>query len=105
MRTTYISLLFFTCFTLCFTQPFQRNALRNSCTINGVPLTLPFAGGINGPNHQFFDAEGDGDYDLFVFDQDITLDFYKNDGTRFSPDFRLATAEFIMHLICGFVSV
>ncbi|MEK7263879.1 MAG: T9SS type A sorting domain-containing protein [Bacteroidota bacterium] len=61
-----------------------------------MPLTLPFAGGINGPNHQFFDAEGDGDYDLFVFDQDITLDFYKNDGTRFSPDFRLATAEFML---------
>jgi hypothetical protein len=35
------------------------------------------------------DIDGDGDYDLVVLDNDLTVDFYRNEGTRFVPNFRL----------------
>jgi hypothetical protein len=77
-------------------QPFQREANSISCTINGTNVALPFAGGINAPNHQYFDVDGDGDYDLFIFDSDLSLDFYRNIGNASSAEFQLATGEFFL---------
>ncbi|MBM4165349.1 MAG: T9SS type A sorting domain-containing protein [Ignavibacteria bacterium] len=75
-------------------QPFQREAHSITCTISGNALALPFTGGINAPNHQFFDVDGDNDFDMFIFDSDLTLDFYRNTGTSSFPQFQLATGEF-----------
>jgi len=76
-----------------FAQPFERIANAPECSINGVQLALPFSGGVNNPNHQFFDADGDGDFDLFLFEGNQSLDYYRNDGSSITPDFQLATGE------------
>ncbi len=56
---------------------------------NGVSISLPFAGGVNSPNHQFLDIDGDGDLDLFVLDVNPPVELYRNEGTVTSPDYKL----------------
>ena len=87
--------LFALCSSLCalssplFAQPFARQVEPFPVQANGSPIALPFAGGVNSPVHQFVDIDGDGDYDLFVFDNDLGVDFYRNEGTRLAPNFKL----------------
>ena len=40
------------------------------------------------------DLDGDGDLDLLVGESSGTLNYYRNDGTRAGPDFRLVSDEF-----------
>ena len=54
-------------------------------------MIQPFIGGINTPQHEFIDVDGDGDLDLFIFDNDLHVDYYRNEGTARVPDFRLCT--------------
>ncbi len=70
-------------------QPFVRQVDAIPVQASGQPLALPFAGGINSPTQQFVDIDGDGDLDLFILDNDLTVDFYRNEGTRFTPNFKL----------------
>ncbi len=59
---------------------------------DGVPFTIgavnsvnPFNGGIDIPRYQFTDIDNDSDLDLFIFDKDTTLNFYKNMGSASTP--------------------
>jgi hypothetical protein len=70
-------------------QPFLRQTDGIPFQINGVPVRLPLAGGVNSPNHQFVDIDGDTDFDLFVFDNDLHVDFYRNEGSPSVADYRL----------------
>lgn len=70
-------------------QPFVRHVEPFPVRANGALIALPFAGGVNSPQHHFADIDNDGDADLFVFDVDLTVDFYRNEGTRFAPAFKL----------------
>ncbi|MBI5471182.1 MAG: T9SS type A sorting domain-containing protein [Ignavibacteriae bacterium] len=72
-----------------FAQPFERQVEPFAVIAGGTPIPLPFAGGYNSPQHQFADIDGDADLDLFVFDIDQAVDFYRNEGTRFSPLYRM----------------
>lgn len=63
-------------------------------TISGISSISPFSGGIDVPRYQFADIDGDGDLDLFIFDKDTTLNFYKNEGTPTSHFFRLNTTRY-----------
>ncbi len=70
-------------------QPFSRHVESIPVVVNGAPLVLPFGGGVNSPQHQFVDIDSDGDLDLFVLDVDPPVEFYRNEGTRFAPLYRL----------------
>ncbi|MER3524870.1 MAG: hypothetical protein C4326_12675 [Ignavibacteria bacterium] len=70
-------------------QPFHRETEGIPVRINGAIVDLPFAGGMNSPNHQFVDIDSDGDLDIFVLDTDPPLEFYRNEGTRNAPRFAL----------------
>lgn len=63
-------------------------------TINGNNSLSPFNGGIEIPRYQFIDIDGDSDVDLFIFDRDTTLNFYKNDGTPTAPIYRLFSTRY-----------
>ncbi len=69
-------------------QPYSRQVEGIPVQINAANVALPFAGGVNSPNHQFVDIDTDGDFDLFVLDVDPPVEFYRNEGTRFAPNFK-----------------
>lgn len=75
-------------------QPMRREIVPFPVTMGSELVQLPFAGGINTPNHDFVDIDGDGDLDLFLFDNDLYQDFYRNEGTRFAPSFMLEPNAF-----------
>lgn len=70
-------------------QPFIRSVEPFTVTEHGTALAVPCAGGINSPLHQFVDIDGDGDVDLFVFDVDFSMNYYRNEGTPLQPIFKL----------------
>jgi hypothetical protein len=92
LRTILLLLATATCAG--FAQPFMREVEPFPVAAGGSAITLPFTGGINSPLHQFVDIDGDGDYDLFIFDNDLNIDFYRNEGTQLSPRFTLRTGLF-----------
>src|SRR5512143_1995092 len=61
-------------------QPFTRLLAEVPVTVDGSVLPQPFSGGLNAPQHEFADLDGDGDLDLVVFDVDGAVDFYRNEG-------------------------
>ncbi len=80
----------------CLAQPYVHQVDAIPVNVLGLPLALPFAGGINSPTHQFVDIDGDGDKDLIVLDNDLAVDFYRNEGTRFNPDFKLRNGLIVL---------
>jgi FG-GAP-like repeat/Secretion system C-terminal sorting domain len=64
-------------------------------SINSVTPQSPFNGGIEIPRYQFTDIDGDNDLDLFIFDKDTTLNFYRNEGNASSPLFRLNSVRYM----------
>ncbi len=85
--------LLLNCFVLSFAlaQPFLRQVDAIPVTANGSPIALPFAGGVDSPMHQFVDIDGDGDFDLFVLDNDLVATFYRNEGTPSVANYKLRT--------------
>ncbi len=77
-------------------QPFTRVIEGIPVTVNGNQLAQPFAGGINAPNHQFVDIDGDNDLDLFILDNDLYLDFYRNGGSSSVANFKLRPHDIAM---------
>ncbi len=62
--------------------------------INGLTCINPFNGGLEVPRYQFTDMDNDSDLDLFIYDKDTTLNFYRNEGTTTAPLFRLNTTRY-----------
>lgn len=73
------------------TQTFERVLSGIPVTVDSVDLTSPFTGGIDAPQHQFVDIDGDADLDLYVFDRDGIVDFYRNTGSGSAHNFLFDT--------------
>lgn len=63
--------------------------------VHGNESMTPFNGGIDDARMQFLDIDGDGLLDLFTFDKDTTLYFYKNTGTPQNAKFTLISKKFL----------
>ncbi|CAN5488522.1 hypothetical protein BH10BAC5_BH10BAC5_26530 [soil metagenome] len=77
---------------------FSQNLLQkyDGITFNlptGVSMA-PFNGGIDNARFQFIDIDNDGLLDLFTYDKDTTLYFYKNIGTPSNANFKLITQHY-----------
>lgn len=83
-------------------QSFRREIDGIPVTTSGAAAAQPFAGGINTPNHQFVDIDGDGDFDLFILDNDGYVDFYRNRGTAASPRFVLEPGSAVLPSFMSF---
>ena len=62
-------------------------------TATGLSMA-PFNGGIDNARIQFVDIDADGKLDLFAFDRDTTLNYYKNVGTSTEPYYKLISTRF-----------
>lgn len=69
---------------------------------DGIPFhtptglsSAPFNGGMDNGRIQFVDIDTDGKLDLFVFDRDTTLNYYKNVGTSSLPSYKLVSTRFL----------
>jgi len=62
--------------------------------VNGSTCINPFNGGLETPRYQFADIDGDSDLDLFIYDKDTTLNFYRNEGSSSSGFFRLVSTRY-----------
>ncbi len=62
--------------------------------MSGSSSYAPFNGGMNNARYQFVDIDGDNDLDLFTFDSDTSLYFYKNTGNAQIADYKLVSMRF-----------
>jgi len=92
MKRIFLGLLFITAGL--FAQNLHQRFDGINFTINGNSSVNPFNGGIEIPRYQFVDIDGDNDVDLFIFDRDTTLNFYKNEGTPTAPLFKLFSTRY-----------
>ncbi|HMT10530.1 MAG TPA: VCBS repeat-containing protein, partial [Ignavibacteria bacterium] len=62
--------------------------------VDGNTCVNPFNGGLETPRYQFADIDGDSDLDLFIFDKDTTLNYYRNTGSSTNGVFVLFSTRY-----------
>ncbi len=83
-------------------QPFEKQPYGMPFFRNGVQVDHPLTGGYYNPMHQFVDIDGDGDFDLFLLDNnDLSSSFYRNTGTPQTASFTLEIPNFVIPPISG----
>lgn len=92
MRKYFILILFL--ISTVYSQNLHQRFDGVSFNINGNLSVNPFNGGIEIPRYQFVDIDGDNKLDLFIYDRDTTLNFYKNTGTASTPVFTMYSARY-----------
>lgn len=87
-------------------QPFAREVYSIPVRAGAVTVEHPFTGGFYNPAHQFVDIDGDGDADLFIYDyNDNSVQFFRNAGTRQSPQFRFEQLQFSLPSLNGWFRI
>ena len=62
--------------------------------IDGAVNPNAYSGGVGLARPAFVDIDDDGDFDLVVGEYDGHLNFYRNDGTRFKPQWTFVTGNY-----------
>src|SRR2546429_9718060 len=91
----YFSAVIFLFSVSAFSQNYLIRYDAIAVTINGVSCVSSMNGGIDVPRFQFADLDGDGDLDLFIYDKDTTLNYYRNEGSAANPFFRLISQKYL----------
>ncbi len=95
LKIFFISLFVLSVFpTLLRSQPFVQKFDGIPFTVEGQLSQAPFNGGMNNARYQFVDIDADGDFDLFTYDADTSLYFYRNTGTPQSASYKLNTNRY-----------
>lgn len=95
-------LIFLVAASSALAQPFDKQPYGIPFFRNGVQVDHPLTGGYYNPMHQFVDIDGDGDFDLFLLDNnDLSSSFYRNTGTPQAAVFHLEIPDFTIPLISG----
>lgn len=98
MKNVYlilISLLFIGLSGQSYSQNLVQKYNGIKFMVHGSESMTPFNGGIDDARMQFLDIDGDGLLDLFTFDKDTTLYFYKNTGTVQNAKFTLISRKYL----------
>lgn len=77
-----------------YSQYFIQKFDGISFNINGNISYAPFNGGLNNARYQFVDIDGNNTLDLFMYDSDTSMYYYKNIGTPQAASYKLITARF-----------
>jgi len=77
-----------------YSQNFNQKFDGINFTINGNISSSPFNGGHNNSRFQLVDIDNDSDLDLFFFDVDTTLNFYRNIGNAQNASYKLESLRF-----------
>ena len=87
-------------------QPFVRDVYTIPAHAGAVTVEHPFTGGFYNPAHQFVDIDDDGDLDLFIYDyNDNSVQFFRNMGSRQSPQFRFEQLQFALPPLNGWFRI
>ncbi|MEO7357176.1 MAG: T9SS type A sorting domain-containing protein [Ignavibacteria bacterium] len=80
--------------TSLYSQDFIQKFDGINFNINGNISYAPFNGGLNNARFQYIDIDGNNTLDLFMFDSDTTLYYYKNTGTPQNASYKLTSSRF-----------
>ncbi|MEO6694052.1 MAG: T9SS type A sorting domain-containing protein [Ignavibacteria bacterium] len=95
MRYFFSFIILFTFMkTSLYSQDFIQKFDGINFNINGNISYAPFNGGLNNARFQYIDIDGNNTLDLFMFDSDTTLYYYKNTGTPQNASYKLTSSRF-----------
>ncbi len=86
-------IFFLSALTLLTAQNFEREINSISIEVNSLELNNTFSGGVNNPEFQFVDIDGDSDADLLYFCSDGSFEWLENKGSAASFNFELTLQE------------
>lgn len=88
------TIFFLSAFSITYSQQLVQQFDGIPFNINGQTSYAPFNGGSNNARFQFVDIDGDNCLDLFMFDADTSLYYYKNTGTPQNASYKLMSNRF-----------
>ena len=90
----YFTILFLSFLNTSYSQVFVQQFDGINFNVNGINSVAPFNGGNNNARFQFIDINGDNCLDLFLYDTDTSLYYYKNTGTPQNEAYKLITSRY-----------
>ncbi len=75
-------------------QSFFKEINPFDVIVNGEKISNTFTGGMNNPEVQFVDLDGDNDLDAMLLMSDNTFQYYKNVGNSISPSYEIDVNKF-----------
>ncbi len=90
----YFTILILSILNTAYSQNLVQQFDGINFTIQGNNSVAPFNGGNNNARFQFIDIDGDNSLDLFLYDTDTSLYYYKNTGTPENAAYKLISPRY-----------